>query len=117
MQGGDRRVATQRQGERVLPAAGADDQHLQGVHHGPEAYPKPRAARRYRSAMPDLARPLLHIRPERGWLNDPNGVCRVDGVYHVFYQHNPAEPVHGNIHWGHASSTDLLRWDVRRRSR
>lgn len=60
--------------------------------------------------MPDLARPLLHIRPESGWLNDPNGICRVDGVYHVFYQYNPGEPVHGNIHWGHASSTDLLRW-------
>jgi beta-fructofuranosidase len=60
--------------------------------------------------MPHLARPLLHIRPDRGWLNDPNGVCRVDGVYHVFYQHNPGEPIHGNIHWGHASSTDLLRW-------
>ena len=61
--------------------------------------------------MPDLARPLLHIRPESGWLNDPNGVCRFDGVYHVFYQYNPAEPIHANIHWGHASSTDLLRWE------
>ena len=33
------------------------------------------------------ARPRLHIMPPRGWLNDPNGVCRIDDRYHVFYQH------------------------------
>ena len=54
--------------------------------------------------------PRLHVRPRWGWLNDPNGLCRVDGTYHVFFQHNPYEPVHGHIHWGHVSSTDLLRW-------
>ena len=59
----------------------------------------------------DPARPRLHILPSSGWLNDPNGVCRIDGRYHVFYQHNPDGPTHGNVHWGHASSTDLLRWD------
>jgi beta-fructofuranosidase len=59
----------------------------------------------------DGARPLLHIHPERGWLNDPNGLCRIDGTYHVFFQYNPAEPVHGGICWGHVSSTDLLRWN------
>jgi beta-fructofuranosidase len=54
--------------------------------------------------------PRLHIRPRWGWVNDPNGLCRVDGTYHVFFQHNPYEPVHGHIHWGHVSSTDLLTW-------
>ena len=54
--------------------------------------------------------PHLHVRPRWGWLNDPNGLCRVDGTYHVFFQHNPYEPVHGHLHWGHASSPDLLRW-------
>jgi beta-fructofuranosidase len=54
--------------------------------------------------------PRLHIRPRWGWLNDPNGLIRVDGTFHVFFQHNPYEPVHGHIHWGHVSSGDLLTW-------
>lgn len=54
--------------------------------------------------------PRLHIRPRWGWVNDPNGLIKVDGNYHVFFQHNPYEPVHGHIHWGHVSSTDLLTW-------
>jgi beta-fructofuranosidase len=58
----------------------------------------------------DPARPRLHIMPPSGWLNDPNGVSLIDGRYHVFYQHNPAGPTHGDIHWGHASSTDLVHW-------
>nr|WP_240895539.1 glycoside hydrolase family 32 protein [Kineococcus siccus] len=52
----------------------------------------------------------MHGRPPRGWVNDPNGVARVDGTYHVFFQHNPDDPVHDAITWGHVSSTDLLRW-------
>jgi beta-fructofuranosidase len=43
-------------------------------------------------------------------MNDPNGVCRIDGRYHVFFQYNPEAPVHGAMHWGHVSSTDLLHW-------
>jgi beta-fructofuranosidase len=53
---------------------------------------------------------MLHIRPQRGWLNDPNGLCRIDGRYHVFFQYNPDAPAHGAVHWGHVSSTDLIHW-------
>lgn len=58
----------------------------------------------------DPAFPTLHGRPPTGWLNDPNGCSRLDGTWHVYYQHNPHAPVHGDIHWGHMSSTDLLHW-------
>ncbi|WP_166850609.1 glycoside hydrolase family 32 protein [Isoptericola sp. BMS4] len=55
--------------------------------------------------------PCLHVRPERGWVNDPNGLLRVGDRYHVFFQHNPDRPRHEAICWGHVSSTDLLRWE------
>ncbi|WP_162458632.1 glycoside hydrolase family 32 protein [Pseudactinotalea suaedae] len=60
--------------------------------------------------MTDPAFPALHGRPPTGWINDPNGCSRVDGTWHVYYQHNPGAPVHTDIHWGHMSSPDLLRW-------
>jgi beta-fructofuranosidase len=60
----------------------------------------------------DRSFPTLHIRPPQGWINDPNGLCRIDGRYHVFFQYNPIAPVFGAMHWGHVSSTDLLNWQV-----
>lgn len=55
--------------------------------------------------------PVLHTRPATGWINDPNGLCVHQGRWHVFAQVNPAEPVHRDVHWWHAVSDDLLRFD------
>ncbi|MHC5907788.1 glycoside hydrolase family 32 protein [Streptomyces sp. S6] len=55
--------------------------------------------------------PRFRVRPPTGWINDPNGPFRWQGRYHLFYQHNPAAPVHDDIHWGHVSSPDLLHWE------
>jgi fructan beta-fructosidase len=43
-------------------------------------------------------------------MNDPNGLCFVDGVWHAFYQHNPVADVFGPMHWRHATSADLVTW-------
>ena len=43
-------------------------------------------------------------------MNDPNGLIQWQGVYHLFYQYNPAGAFHHTIQWGHAVSTDLVHW-------
>lgn len=44
-------------------------------------------------------------------MNDPNGMFYLDGEYHLSYQYYPDSTVWGPMHWGHAVSKDLVRWE------
>ena len=60
-------------------------------------------------------RPLYHVTPPSGWMNDPNGLIYLDGEYHLFYQYIPRDRwdttgISHPAHWGHAFSPDLIHW-------
>src|SRR4051812_46320147 len=55
-------------------------------------------------------RPQIHFTPEEHWINDPNGMVFYKGIYHLFFQYHPFSSVWGPMHWGHATSTDMIHW-------
>ncbi|MBR2887065.1 MAG: DUF4980 domain-containing protein [Bacteroidales bacterium] len=55
-------------------------------------------------------RPEFHHTPVYGWMNDPNGMFYLDGVYHLYYQWNPYGSTWENMTWGHSTSKDLVNW-------
>jgi beta-fructofuranosidase len=58
----------------------------------------------------DPRRPQYHLLPAANWTNDPNGPIYWRGEYHMFYQYNPNGAYWGDMHWGHAVSSDMVHW-------
>lgn len=59
----------------------------------------------------EVYRPLFHFTPKENWMNDPNGMFYLNGNYHLFFQYYPDSTVWGPMHWGHAVSKDLIKWE------
>lgn len=51
-----------------------------------------------------------HFEPQKGWMNDPNGLCEYKGEYHFFFQHYPHDTKWGQMHWGHAVTKDFKNY-------
>ncbi len=58
----------------------------------------------------ELYRPQIHFSPKQHWMNDPNGMVYYKGIYHLFFQYYPGGIKWGPMHWGHATSKDLIHW-------
>ncbi len=56
-------------------------------------------------------RPNFHFTPAQNWMNDPNGMFYFNGTYHLFFQYYPEGNVWGPMHWGHATSKDMIVWE------
>ena len=68
--------------------------------------------KRWRASRERLAadkhRPTYHFSPPENFMNDPNGICQWQGLYHLFYQFRADGE--DRVHWGHTVSEDLVRW-------
>ena len=56
-------------------------------------------------------RPAFHLISRNGWMNDPNGFSEYQGKYHLFYQYYPYAAHWDSMHWGHAVSKDMVKWE------
>lgn len=71
------------------------------------------AAAEKTAAMEGGFRQKFHLIPPTGWLNDPNGLCQSDGVFHAFFQYSPFDPEGGAKLWGHYTSRNMIDWEYK----
>ena len=55
-------------------------------------------------------KPAFHIHNRIGLLNDPNGLVKYNGEYHLFHQFNYNV---SHLDWAHYVSRDLMHWEER----
>lgn len=66
----------------------------------------------YGERIPAEQRPVFHLCPPVGWMNDPNGFSLYQGEYHLFFQYHPYGTNWGPMHWGHSKTKDFIHWEA-----
>ena len=88
----------------VLSACGGDNATV--TEEVEKEAPIEKAGRYYQEAY----RPQIHLSPQKTWMGAPSGLVFHEGIYHLFYKSNPNGARYGAMHWGHATSRDLVQW-------
>ena len=83
---------------------------VQGMPQGSLCWKEMKLSDTFDMTNKEKYRPVYHHTPAYGWMNDPNGMFYKDGVWHLYFQHNPYGSTWGNMTWGHSTSTDLVHW-------
>ncbi len=65
----------------------------------------------YGGKIGEEERPLFHVSPKIGWMNDPNGFSWYQGEYHLFYQYHLFNTSWGPMYWGHVRTKDFVQWE------
>lgn len=69
------------------------------------------SAARRKEAAAEPSRLAYHLMPPVGWMNDPNGLCQYNGLYHIFYQYTPGSADgHDHRGWGHYTTKDFIHY-------
>ena len=63
-----------------------------------------------KSAKADPNRLRFHLMPPAGWMNDPNGLCQFQGLYHIYFQYTPFLAGWGTKLWGHYTTDDWIHF-------
>lgn len=63
------------------------------------------------NVIKDKNRLKYHLMPPTGWLNDPNGLCQKDGIYHIYFQYSPYNSGWDTKIWGHYTSEDMISFN------
>ncbi|MFK7953216.1 MAG: glycoside hydrolase family 32 protein [Ekhidna sp.] len=64
-----------------------------------------------RTVADSIYRPAYHFSPYKNWIGTPISMVYHNNEYHLFYQYNSEDTDMESDSWGHAVSSDMMKWE------